>query len=156
MRKRRNVLDIASTEIISAALAPILLISGAGLLALSVQNRYGRVIDRIRDFDREIRNEKIDKKRIESIEVQTGILIKRGRYLRNSLFFLFSTVLLASLSSFFILGEAMTYVRLEFPATLSFSIALISMFTGMFFAILDVALSYRAIEMEIDIERSSA
>ncbi len=156
--KRGFNVDIASTEIIAAALAPILLISGAGLLALSIQNRYGRVIDRIREFNTEIRDlcskcEKDVGKRKKSIDVQTRLLIKRGIYLRNALLLLFVTVMLASFSSVFILLEAISSSPLEFFATVSFSVALISMFAGILFAIMDVALSYRAIEVEIEIER---
>jgi hypothetical protein len=146
-------LDIISAEIISAALAPILLISGAGLLALSIQNRYGRVIDRIREFNTEMR-EKISDKRRESIDIQTELLVKRGIFLRNSLFLLFFSVILSSLSSFIILLEALTSTSLEPMATIFFSMALLSMFTGMIYAILDVSLSYDAIEKEIEIERS--
>ncbi len=151
-------MDIVSTEIISAALAPILLISGAGLLALSIQNRYGRVIDRIREFNTEMRTfcrdcENDAEKRKKSIDLQTELLTKRGIYLRNALLLLFVTVLLASLSSVFILLEAISSSSLEFLATVSFSLALLSMFAGILFAIMDVALSYRAIEVEIEIER---
>lgn len=148
-------MDIVSTQIISASLAPILLISGAGLLSLSIQNRYGRVIDRIREFNVEIRKNISDRRR-KSIEIQTDLLIRRGIFLRNSLLFLFLGVIMASLSSFFILIEATTYIYLEPFSTLSFSLSLFSMFLGMIYAILDVALSYKAIEKEIEIERTNA
>ena len=146
-------MDISSTEIISAALAPILLISGAGLLSLSIQNRYGRVIDRIRDFNLEMRGGCRDGKRRKSIEIQTELLVRRGVFLRNSLFSLFSSVILAALSSFFILMEAMSGYSMGGLATASFSLALLLMFLGMLFGIMDVALSYTAIEKEIEIER---
>jgi len=146
-------LDIESTKIISAALAPILLISGAGLLALSIQNRYGRVIDRIREFNLEMRGGCRDEKRRKSIDLQTELLVKRGIFLRNSLFFLFSAVIFASMSSFFILLEALAGISMEVMATLSFSLALLFMFTGMLCGIRDVSLSYTAIEKEIEIER---
>ena len=146
-------MDIISAEIISAALAPILLISGAGLLALSIQNRYGRVIDRIREFNTEMR-ENVGERRRESIDIQTELLVKRGAFLRNSLFLLFFSVVLSSLSSFIILLEALMGASLEPMATIFFSLALLSMFLGMIYAILDVSLSYVAIQKEIEIERS--
>ena len=148
-------MDLISAEIISAALAPILLISGAGLLALSIQNRYGRIIDRIREFNMELR-ENVSEKRRKSIDIQTELLVKRGVFLRNSLFLLFFSVVLSSLSSFIILLEALLSTSLEPMATLFFSLALLSMFTGMIYAILDVSLSYEAIEKEIEIERVNA
>ena len=146
-------MNIASTEIISAALAPILLISGAGLLALSIQNRYGRVIDRIREFNLEMRGGCKNERRRKSIGIQTELLVRRGVFLRNSLFSLFSSVIFAALSSFFILLEAMSGSSMEILATASFALALLFMFVGMLFGIMDVALSYTAIEKEIEIER---
>lgn len=146
-------MDIASTDIISAALAPILLISGAGLLSLSIQNRYGRVIDRIREFNIEMRGRDTDEKRKKSIEIQTELLVRRGVFLRNSLFSLFSSVIFAALSSLFILMDIMTPWSMDVLTTASFAIALLFMFVGMLFGIMDVALSYTAIEKEIEIER---
>lgn len=146
-------MDITSTDIISAALAPILLISGAGLLSLSIQNRYGRVIDRIREFNIEMRGRDTDEKRKKSIEIQTELLVRRGVFLRNSLFSLFSSVIFAALSSLFILMDIMTPWSMDVLTTASFAIALLFMFVGMLFGIMDVALSYTAIEKEIEIER---
>ncbi len=151
-------MDQLYAEIISGSLAPVLLISGAGLLALSIQNRYGRVIDRIRNFDLEMRSEcsgtclpEAKEKRKKSVSVQTKILRKRGKYLRNALFFLFLAALFASLTSVVVfLSLLMGYSG---ALTLAlFSLGLLSLITGMLYAILDVALSYRAIELEIDME----
>ena len=131
-------------------LAPVLLISGAGLLALSIQTRYGRVIDRIREFDAEIRSsypdcgsENIKKRRKESVVTQTKILLKRGKYLRNALFSLYLAVLFASLTSFIILASF--FIGTGGAEMALLSTGLLFLVVGMGYAIEDVALSYRAV-----------
>ena len=144
-------------EIISSVLAPVLLISGAGLLALSIQTRYGRVIDRIRQFGAEMRkdypgccSDEMRKKRQKSVQTQTEILLKRGRYLRNSLFSLYLAVLFASLTSFLIMVSFSMETNGVEVALLS--VGLLFLVIGMAYAIADVALSYRAVELEIELE----
>ena len=144
-------------DIISGVLAPVLLISGAGLLSLSIQSRYGRVIDRIREFGTEMRenhpeccSDEIRKKRKKSVAVQTEILLKRGRYLRNSLFSLYLAVLFASLTSFLILLSF--FMDIKGTEITFLSIGLGSLVIGMAYAIEDVALSYKAVELEIKLE----
>jgi hypothetical protein len=41
-------------RILSASIAPVIVISGVGLLLLSMTNRYGRVIERARDFIKDL------------------------------------------------------------------------------------------------------
>lgn len=94
------------SSLIQATLAPAVLISACGLLCLVIQNRYGRVIDRIRIFNQEHFELKRSKssskygddyeKRIEEIKIEVGMVMKRGNYLRLSLFSLFSGILSSS------------------------------------------------------------
>jgi hypothetical protein len=41
-------------QILTASIAPVIVISGVGLLLLSISNRYGRAIDRARLLAREL------------------------------------------------------------------------------------------------------
>jgi hypothetical protein len=43
-------------QLLQSSIAPVTLISGAGLLLLSMTNRYGRAIDRIRVIVKEVQN----------------------------------------------------------------------------------------------------
>ena len=43
-------------QILTACIAPVIVISGIGLLLLSITNRYGRAIDRARLIMRELQN----------------------------------------------------------------------------------------------------
>ncbi len=131
-------------EILQASLVPIVILSAAGLLSLSMQQRYGRVIDRIRTFH-EMMVRDVSWKNL--IEKQLDLLIKRGRLLRNSLFFLMLSILFALLSTFFLsfqfLGGntgSMTLVLFYF--------SLFSLFIAIVFAVMEIFISYQAVLKE--------
>jgi len=131
-------------EILQASLVPIVILSAAGLLSLSMQQRYGRVIDRIRAFH-EMMVQDVSWKNL--IEKQLDLLIKRGRLLRNSLFFLMLSILFALLSTFFlsfqILGGNTGSTTL-----ILFYFSLFSLFIAIVFAIMEIFISYRAVLKE--------
>lgn len=125
-------------ELIKAALVPFVLISGEGLVALTMQNRYGRVIDRVRELHhRLIQGEEINKEELR-------VLYRRGLLLRNSMVFLFSSImfcLLTSIVTYWTGGGTISF--------LFFLISLLLFFLGILVAIIDLMVSYRALEIRI-------
>jgi len=80
--------------ILHVAVGPTILISGVGLLLLSMTNRLGRVIDRSRILDRELRpGSAEDPNRARE---QLRILIVRARLLRRAIVLAAFSVLLAA------------------------------------------------------------
>lgn len=80
--------------ILQIAIGPMILISGVGLLLLSMTNRLGRVIDRARLLDRELRpgsHEDPHRNR-----EQLRILVHRARLLRTAIVLSLLSVLLAA------------------------------------------------------------
>ncbi len=145
-------------ELIQASLAPLLLISAGGLLALTLQNRYGRIIDRIRFFDAEIRecipncHQDMKETRKKSIKEQTSALLRRGRYLRNSLTCVMVAIFLAALTSIFISVQVIAGTLFN-PLIFSvFAGALVSLLIGASYAVKEILLSYDVIQMEIEME----
>ena len=81
--------------VLQVAIGPVILISGVGLLLLTLTNRYGRTIDRSRLLVRELRElAATDRARLEG---QIAILYRRARLIRLSIFLAGVSVLLASL-----------------------------------------------------------
>src|SRR5690606_11269502 len=66
---------------LQASLSPVVLISGIGLLLLSMTNRLGRVVDRSRALARDIRASGLDAAERKVLRLQIRILFKRGRLL---------------------------------------------------------------------------
>ncbi|MGA7194039.1 MAG: DUF2721 domain-containing protein [Anaerolineales bacterium] len=80
--------------VLQIAIGPVVLISGIGLLILSMTNRFGRVIDRGRSLTRELpvisRPEQI------RVNEQLRILARRAEYLRRAITASVVSVLLAA------------------------------------------------------------
>jgi len=151
-------------QLIEATIVPAVLISGCGLLCLVIQNRYGRVIDRIRIFNREHFELKRSKssskygadyeKRIEEIRVQVDMLMKRGNYLKMSLFSLFSGILSFILTSFLLFSAYLLAVSEIYPVVIAtFSVGLLLIIVGVLYAVREVAISYAAVVHEIRSEQ---
>ena len=68
---------------LQVAIGPVVLISGIGLLILSMTNRFGRVIDRGRILARELAG--VPAQDQVHIEAQLQILTRRAEYLRRAI-----------------------------------------------------------------------
>jgi ABC-type multidrug transport system fused ATPase/permease subunit len=92
--------------ILQTAIGPVILISGVGLLLLTMTNRLGRVIDRARSLARE--RTQVDEVNQESIEAQLRILWVRARLIRMA-------IVLSAMSA---LAAAVLIIALFFTALL--------------------------------------
>jgi hypothetical protein len=70
-------------EVLQTAVTPVVLISGVGLLMLTMTNRFGRLVDRARSLATRLKDGKGGDP--EPIHAQLRILAKRGRLLRRSI-----------------------------------------------------------------------
>src|SRR5512143_3110644 len=80
---------------LQVAIGPVVLVSGIGLLILSMTNRLGRVIDRGRTLAREL--SELPPEGQVRIEAQLHILVRRAEYLRRAITAASVSVLLAAL-----------------------------------------------------------
>lgn len=81
--------------VLQIAIGPVILISGVGLLLLSMTNRLGRVIDRSRFLWREFRE--ATKENREVFRVQLRVLLKRAELIRQAIILASISVLLAAI-----------------------------------------------------------
>jgi hypothetical protein len=79
--------------ILQVAIGPVILVSGIGLLLLSMTHRFGRVIDRARELGLELRAGTGDRNRVVQ---QIDILMRRARVIRQAITLAISSVLLAA------------------------------------------------------------
>ena len=80
--------------ILQLAVAPVILVSGVGLLLLTMNNKLGRIIDRSWALTREIRQRPPDER--ERILAQMRLLLQRGRLMRQAIALAVVCVLLAA------------------------------------------------------------
>ena len=80
--------------VLQTAVGPVVLVSGVGLLIISLTNRLGRVVDRGRNLASDLRE--IPKGKHPSIDVQLQILSRRAHLLRRSIVYSVLCVLFAA------------------------------------------------------------
>ncbi len=136
-------------DIIEATLAPLLLVSATGLLILGLGNRMGRVVDRLREFSREVRLG-VDEGRKEVIMRQKGVLVRRAKLCRDAMIGFYFTILFSSLTSFFVFG-AMLWSYMQYVALFFFVLSLVSLLAGAVISLYEISLSYNAILEESDV-----
>ncbi len=80
--------------IIQASTTPVILISGLGLLLLTMTNRMGRIIDRTRLYASQLRQAEEAERR--QLELQLELTWRRAKIVRLSLTFATSSMLVSS------------------------------------------------------------
>ncbi len=134
--------------ILQTTLTPIALISGVGLILLSMVNRYNHAIDRIR----ELLKEKGVKGRIEAKKVDQEIQIIYGRckILKNAIFCLSSSIVGSGLIVFFTALQGLTGFALDGARgfLLILSVGLVVVSTILF--VVDILYSLAAIKNEVE------
>src|SRR4051812_20923004 len=70
-------------HVLQAAVGPAILVSGTGLLLLTMTNRFGRVIDRSRAIAREARGP--DPRPRDALRAEANVLLRRAHLLRGAI-----------------------------------------------------------------------
>jgi hypothetical protein len=133
------------------ATGPVILISGVGMLLLSMTNRLGRTIDRAREIV-ELERACTDDDRAR-LEPQVDILWRRARYQRAAIGFASTAALLAAVLIIVLFVGTVMELHVEF--------ALVGLFIGCMIAIIvslicfmrDVNLSLHALSQELSFRR---
>ena len=134
-------------RLLQLSISPIALISGVGLLLLSVTNRLARVIDRSRLIAAGLRERDEDPGGRQA--AQLGVLVKRARLLWLSIAAVTVTILCSC--AMVLLLVAMSFLQLDLRGltVAVFFVAALSMLLSALFFFGDVLLALRALRMEI-------
>ena len=130
------------------AIGPVILISGIGLLLLTMTNRLGRAIDRARQLKGELPN-RTEQDR-QQVLAQVAIIYRRARLIRLSITL---AALSALLAAALIIALFMTaLLRSEQAVLLSviFIACMISLFASLVAFICDINLSLHALKLELE------
>lgn len=141
-------LDINSLkELLTASLAPVALISGIGLLLLSMTNRLGRTIDRARAIAKDHRNGPA----AEQIHLATEIrfLYRRSRLLRLSITFATCAIFGVSLIIATICFGYLTQWDIARLVVAIYILSLGSLIIGLALFIRDLTLTLEALKVEL-------
>ena len=136
---------------LQVAIGPVILISGVGLLLLSMTNRFGRVIDRTRQMADALR--KAPPLERSSLSNQLQILIYRARLVRLCIALASLSVLLAAILVIGLFFMQLLRLDAALPIVILFIACLISLVASLVVFIMDINLSLTALEHEIEVEK---
>jgi hypothetical protein len=129
--------------VLQVAIGPVILISGVGLLLLTLTNRYGRTIDRSRQLVRELRELAGDDR--ERLEGQIEILYRRARLIRLSITLAAVSVLLASVLIIVLFLTALWNLEVGLVLSLLFIACMVALSGSLVAFIRDINLSLGAL-----------
>ncbi len=137
--------------VLQVAIGPVILISGVGLLLLTLTNRYGRTIDRSRELGRELREcPGADRERLEG---QVEILYRRARLIRLSILLAGVSVLLASVLIIVLFLTALWQLEVGLLISLLFIACMAALCGSLVAFIRDMNLSLGALKLELEYQR---
>ena len=134
--------------VLQVAIGPVILISGVGLLLLTMTNRLGRAIDRARLLKAEL-SKRSDAER-EQILAQVNIIYRRARMIRLSITLAALSVLLASALIITLFVAALLHLDLGFFVASLFIVCMGSLFVSLVAFIRDINLSLHALKLELN------
>jgi len=133
--------------VLQVAIAPVILISGVGLLLLSLTNRFGRAVDRTRQIHQQMREAaEADRLRLaDQVEViyRRAVLIQRAIVL-GALSALFAAMLILTLFFTALMGWQSTVL-----IGLFFVGCLLTLVMSLIVFIMDIRLSLIALKLEL-------
>ena len=136
---------ISVVQILTASIAPVIVISGIGLLLLSITNRYGRVIDRARHTYAGLGGERRRNSRPQALAGTVRLTHQRAKLLRASMIYGSASIFFVSLMVLSLFGEHVSGAHFDYVALPFFTICLISLVLRIYYSIRDITISLRAL-----------
>ena len=133
--------------VLQTAIGPVILISGIGLLLLTMTNRLGRVIDRTRLLAAQLQG--LPAPARESVEAQLRILWSRARRIRSAIALASTSAFMAAVLIIVLFITALFGIESAAPVTLIFVVCMLSLIGSLLLFTQDVNQSLRALEREL-------
>jgi len=140
--------------VLQVAIGPVILISGVGLLLLTMTNRLGRAIDRARHLAGELGNAPAEKQA--PMQAQVAIIYKRARILRLSIALSVTSALLAAVLITTLFLSALLKLDLGLIVSLIFITCMCSLVVSLLLFIYDIQLSLTALKLELETNKPGA
>jgi hypothetical protein len=137
--------------LLQVAIGPVILISGIGLILLSMTNRFGRVIDRTRQIAEAARHASADLARYQA---QIEMLRRRATLLRSAIILAVASVLSASLLVITVFVTALLRSDAALHIVILFLTCMVLLILSLIVFIQDLNLSLQAMNLDTAIGRS--
>lgn len=133
--------------VLQTAVGPVILISGVGLLLLSLTNRFGRAVDRTRQLLRDLRAASEEERPRFAAQVQN--LYHRARLIQRAIIFGAISVLFAAVLIITLFFTAIMKMESATVISLLFICCLVSLIISLIAFIMDIRLSLKALKVEL-------
>lgn len=137
------------TELLTLSISPVALISGVGLLLLSMTNRLGRTIDRARMLISEIKSA-VDEVENEKLKSEVKILYHRSNILRISITFMSSSIFFLSFIIISLFSMFIFNLNLGNVVVVLFVFSMVCMVVSIVFFIWDLFITLKALKLNIE------
>ena len=134
--------------ILAASIAPVIVISGVGLLLLSMTNRYSKVIDRARELIKDWEGAG-DGTRRTLLDEQIHITYRRGRILRTAIILSSVSILFVVFTVLAVFAGQLGKFATDYVSVPCFGLALLALLGSLYYFIEDVSISLNALELEV-------
>jgi hypothetical protein len=157
-------MELKAVDFIQAMLAPGIMISACGLLILGMNNKYSLIVNRIRLLDEEVRrllsgnNELMpfQTERMKNIKQQLQLFHSRVAFVRNAVVLYSLAVAFFIVTSVFIGLEMAVSYDLQNLTVILFLAGMLSVLTGIIFAVREVLRGYRIVTLELSNQQNEA
>jgi Cu/Ag efflux pump CusA len=133
--------------VLQTAIGPVILISGVGLLLLSLTNRFGRAVDRARQLLREKRDAPEESR--QRLAAQVENLYHRARLIQRAIVFSTVSLLFAAVLIIALFFTALMKLELAIVISVLFMCCLASLIISLIAFMMDIRLSLLALKMEL-------
>ena len=134
--------------ILQVSIGPVILISGVGLLLLTMTNRFGRIIDRSRQFCDQLLLGGDSEKHKKSLERQLQVLLRRANIVRAAIALAGLSALLAALLIIVLFINSILQLGFILLISILFSICMLCLIGSLIFFIIDINISLTVIKIE--------
>lgn len=134
--------------VLQLSIGPVILISGVGLVLLSMTNRFGRVIDRGRILSAVLREgPRAEEEAL--VRAQLPILARRATVLRTAIILASLSLLLAAVMIIVIFLAEWFRLELALAIALLFVAGMLALIGGLVAFLVDINLSLRAFTLDL-------
>lgn len=133
---------------LQVAVGPSILISGVGLLLLTMTNRLGRTIDRSRHLVPLMKSGLDGERR--NCQAQIDILWRRAKLLRTAIFLAAIGAFFAALMMILVFVSEVTQLRLVWPISICFLGSMVAVMASLVWFLRDINTSLHALAIETD------
>lgn len=133
--------------VLQTAIGPVILISGVGLLVLSMTNRLGRIVDRSREIWRE--SQGCEDEQRDNLYLQLRLLRRRAALVQRSVTFAVSSIFLAVVLIVTLFVTALFRLEVAWLIAVVFVLCLASLIASLSAFIREINESLEVLDLEV-------